>query len=521
MKTRSFVIGNAFRLLNGDKQGTQERLFRRTGFLFWICCLWIGLVLVLSGVRVESAAARTKDSLKQEIGSLTGKTREETALTRQLLQEDKSRLKEKLESLRTSVHKQEALLQERKERFQGLKEREDTMLQGLSKEQQEITTIQGTVRKAAQDIAAQLKESPLGPEFASEQNRYGLLSRSDSQPGIAEIHSLVETCFDYIHASGRVTRYRGGFLTADGRKASGQIVRFGGLTAVYSTADKVGYLQPGPSGELLSAVPGRPSWSVRRSLQAYLNGEQTHLPLDISGGTVFKRLSREKSWKEWIQSGGLLVWPIFAIAGLALVLVLERLFFILRIRSNSDRIMRTITELAAGDNWEACRAYCSKNSKYPSCQVISKLLANMGQGRQVLENGLQEGLFQQIPRLERFLPTLNVLAAIAPLIGLLGTVTGMISTFQVITIFGSGDPKLMAGGISEALITTQLGLLVAVPILFVHHLLDRRADKILGDIEEKGTGFSLLLLKKENQAPGLSPRSVGLKTQTAARQESA
>jgi biopolymer transport protein ExbB len=75
----------------------------------------------------------------------------------------------------------------------------------------------------------------------------------------------------------------------------------------------------------------------------------------------------------------------------------------------------------------------------------------------------------------------------------------MISTFQAITVFGTGEPKVMAGGISEALITTQIGLGVAVPIMFLHHLLDRRVDKIIGEIEEKGAAFSLLVLSRQDQ----------------------
>jgi biopolymer transport protein ExbB len=102
---------------------------------------------------------------------------------------------------------------------------------------------------------------------------------------------------------------------------------------------------------------------------------------------------------------------------------------------------------------------------------------------------------KEMPRLERFLPTLGVLAAIAPLLGLLGTVTGMINTFQVITAVGTGDPRMMSGGISEALLTTQFGLTVAIPIMIIHHFLERRVDKIVGDMEEKGTAFAVTMIK--------------------------
>ena len=106
-----------------------------------------------------------------------------------------------------------------------------------------------------------------------------------------------------------------------------------------------------------------------------------------------------------------------------------------------------------------------------------------------MENGLQEAILGEIPRLERFLSTLAVLASIAPLLGLLGTVTGMINTFQIITFHGTSDPRLMSGGISEALVTTMLGLGVAIPIMLCHSLLSRRVETIIAQLEEKSISF--------------------------------
>ena len=132
-------------------------------------------------------------------------------------------------------------------------------------------------------------------------------------------------------------------------------------------------------------------------------------------------------------------------------------------------------------------------------KILKAGLENVPASREVLENVLQEAILRELPRLERFLPTLSVLAAIAPLLGLLGTVTGMINTFQVIMQFGTSDPRMMSGGISEALITTQLGLVVAIPILIMHHFLERRVDKVIGDMEEKGTALTVTILKNEKQ----------------------
>jgi len=101
-----------------------------------------------------------------------------------------------------------------------------------------------------------------------------------------------------------------------------------------------------------------------------------------------------------------------------------------------------------------------------------------------MENALQEAILNEIPSMERFLSTLGMLAAIAPLLGLLGTVTGMINTFHVINYYGTGDPRMMSGGISEALVTTMLGLSVAIPIMLVHTLLTRKVENTIAQMED-------------------------------------
>jgi len=116
---------------------------------------------------------------------------------------------------------------------------------------------------------------------------------------------------------------------------------------------------------------------------------------------------------------------------------------------------------------------------------------------------LQESILHELPRVERGLSVLAVLGAIAPLLGLLGTVSGMIDTFRVITLFGTGDPKMMSGGISEALITTELGLAVAIPIMLFHTFLSRRVEHIVGEMEEKAVFLTNSIQKQAaDSGPG-------------------
>jgi len=189
------------------------------------------------------------------------------------------------------------------------------------------------------------------------------------------------------------------------------------------------------------------------------------------------------------------MWPILIVGIVAIILGLERMGILLMMGTASDKIMDKIKEMATEGMFDEAREYCSTKKSIPTCVMLGRVMENVGATQEVLDNALQEAMLKQMPKLQRFLPTLAVLAAIAPLLGLLGTVTGMINTFHVITMVGTGDPRMMSGGISEALLTTQFGLIVAVPIMLLHHFLERLVEKIVGDMDAKGIGFAVTLMK--------------------------
>jgi biopolymer transport protein ExbB len=145
--------------------------------------------------------------------------------------------------------------------------------------------------------------------------------------------------------------------------------------------------------------------------------------------------------------------------------------------------------MAADRDWQGCKSICARYTGKPVARVVAAGLEYCHMQREAMENALQEAILREIPPMERFLSTLGMLAAIAPLLGLLGTVTGMIDTFHVITRHGTGDPRMMSGGISEALVTTMLGLSVAIPIMLSHTLLNRAVDKRIGQMEEKAVAL--------------------------------
>jgi biopolymer transport protein ExbB len=176
--------------------------------------------------------------------------------------------------------------------------------------------------------------------------------------------------------------------------------------------------------------------------------------------------------------------PIAAIGILGFLLIIERIVFFVRKRCDADRLLRRIGDLAAEGKWTRAgnRGPLSGKTHW---RVIAAGVDCREMNREDMENALQEAILKEAPATERFLSTLAMLAAIAPLLGLLGTVTGMINLFHMITQYGNSDPRMMSGGISEALLTTMLGLAVAIPLLFGHTLLSRKADRLIEQMEEK------------------------------------
>jgi biopolymer transport protein ExbB len=220
--------------------------------------------------------------------------------------------------------------------------------------------------------------------------------------------------------------------------------------------------------------------------------------VDPSTGSALEHVAYRSTFLGKIKKGGILIWPILAIGLIALLLICERLIFLHKVHTNTDRLMGQVNELAIQGNWAQCHKILIKGKDSPVYNVLRAGLGAIHESRETLESVLNEAILKELPRLERFLPLLSVMAAVAPLLGLLGTVTGMIKTFQVISLYGTGNPRLMAGGISEALVTTMLGLAVAIPVMLAHAFLRRRIEHIAGDMEEKALTLSNIICRESD-----------------------
>lgn len=187
---------------------------------------------------------------------------------------------------------------------------------------------------------------------------------------------------------------------------------------------------------------------------------------------------------ELIKAGGWLMWPIMACSIVAMAIVLERLWAYRSSKVVPGGLLPQIWQ--AEQSQQIDGSYLSDlRAHSPLGRILAAGLANRRKSREVMKEAIEEEGHQVVHELERYLNTLGTIAAITPLLGLLGTVIGMIKVFTAITDAGVGNPAVLAGGISEALITTAAGLSVAIPALMFHRYLSGRVDKLVVQMEEQ------------------------------------
>jgi biopolymer transport protein ExbB len=449
-----------------------------------------GLCLAL-GLLLSAAPAGAAD-----FGRAAEETARELAQARAEAAEAKGRqaarlagLEAELASLREEAAAEEAGLERARQELTRTAEEKQRLRRRLREEQGELEELAGLVRASARELLSLSEAAPFTafhPRRLEELKGY---LNQERFPGLADITRLTELYFAFLADTGRVHHRRHRVVAADGGRAEAEVAVLGFFTALYRHGGEVGFLTLGPATGRLLAVGGEPPWGVRRAAAAYLDGESPAPPLDLSGGAALRHLARRETAWERLLSGGPLVWPILLVGLVSLVLVVERLVFLRRVRANTDQVMGRVNRMVQAGDIAAARETAQAQPGRPTTNVIKAGLELAGSPPEVVEAGLSEAMLRELPRLERFLTALKVMAAVAPLLGLLGTVTGMINTFQVITTHGAGDPRLMAGGISEALVTTQLGLAVAIPVLVAASLLGRRAQRLASDMEEKAVAL--------------------------------
>ena len=228
--------------------------------------------------------------------------------------------------------------------------------------------------------------------------------------------------------------------------------------------------------------------SFARDIRDFAGGKKSSLPADISSGAVFSAEKNARSIAEEISLGGIWMYPILLLGFLSALVFLIKLAYFLRVRRAPEGVAGKIKQaLSKGD--ESAALGIASASGFPYSRLLTDLIESRNLSQAALEEVSYESMLSAGEKLFSGLSVLSVSAAVAPLLGLLGTVTGIIKTFGDLSFSGAGQAEFISAGISEALITTEYGLVVAIPSYVAHAIFSRRAKSVLSDMEKIASSY--------------------------------
>jgi biopolymer transport protein ExbB len=360
----------------------------------------------------------------------------------------------------------------------ALAEREELMTQRLGT----LGELFGVVRQVAGDGSSVLYNSLISAQYPKRDEFFAELGKSKALPSMAELERLWIEIQREMTESGKVVRFQTTIVDADGTAKQAEVVRIGGFVAVsdgrYLTylpsVGRLGVLARQPPGDLVGLAKG---------LQDATSGH-ARAAVDPSRGVLLSMIVQRPSVLERIEKGEAVGYVIIAVGVIGAVLALYQGLYLMR---TSRAVRRQLAQLDR------------PSSDNPLGRVLTAVQADpdtIEEDAEVVELRVSEAVLREVPKLERFQSFLRLAVAAGPLLGLVGTVIGMIITFQSITESGSSDPRLMANGIGQAMIATVLGLGIAVPLLFVNAGLASMSRHVVQILDEQSTGMLAASLER-------------------------
>lgn len=445
-----------------------------------------GLILVFGCGLLNAAPASSLEELLNLVRqSKIQESKANKERERQFLA-DKQKQKQLLRDARAAYKKEQARSKKLNSQFDNNEKLLTELEEKLHQKMGSLGELFGVVKQVAGDAKATFDNSLVSSQIPNRQAIVEPIATNKALPSIAQLEDLWFALQQEMTESGRVVKYNTKVISAGGQEQQRQVTRVGTFNAV--SGGKFLKWEPFTAELLeLSRQPASRHLERAANLEASSSGVVA-MTIDPSRGSILSLLVQAPDLSERIQQGRLVGYVIIVLLGVGLVIVLERFTYLTLVGAKIRAQLKS----------------AKPNVKNPLGRVLAIYSQNKKVDIETLELKIDEAIIKDVPKLQRGLPTIKILAAIAPLLGLLGTVTGMIETFQSITLFGTGDPKLMAGGISQALVTTVLGLIAAIPLVFLHSALASKSKRIVNILEEQSAGIIAAHAEKErNNAPAV------------------
>ena len=420
-------------------------------------------------------------------------------LLRKVLQEreyQNKELKEREKTFQTKRNQQKNLLTEAEKELKRENQINNRLTVEFNKNEKDLVVLEnelalamgifgelfGVVKQVSGDLRGVVEKSLVSADHPHRLKVIDAIAQSKKQPGIEDLRKLWFEIQREMTETGKVVRFEADVVSLSGQKTTKPVVRVGAFNLISGGR----YLKYHDSTGQIVELGRQPAPRFVRTLKGLENTQgnaYTTVAIDPSGGSLLDILLRVPGFWERIQDGGLMGYLIICVLLFGLALAGERFFVLNRERK------KMLWQLKHLNTPEAHN---------PVGQILLSYSKNKHLKPEALDMKLSEVTLRTLPRWERGVGLIKVFAALAPLMGLLGTVVGMIMTFQAITLFGAGDPKAMAGGISQALVTTMLGLYCAIPLLLCHTFVNSRLQFLIHTLEAK---TSSLLAEKHTDPP--------------------
>lgn len=347
-------------------------------------------------------------------------------------------------------------------------------VEALDKRLGELKELFGVLQQVSGDTLSKFQTSVISaqiPDRGEFLNEFAQSMGSSSK--LASIEEIERLWFELqreMTQSGKIHTFNREIVLANGARKTADVTRIGGFNLV-ANGKYLEYIdETGTVAELIR----QPANRYLSTVNALTSSKETSaFALDPTGGSILSLLVQAPDLRERVEQGGVVGYIILAIGAVGLLIALVRFINLVSVGAKVNRQLKS--DEASSDN--------------PLGRVMQVKDNNPNLDTETLELKLSESILRELPKLSSMLTLIKIISVVAPLIGLLGTVTGMINTFQAITLFGTGDPKLMAGGISQALVTTVLGLVVAIPMVFLFAYLNSRSKNIINILQQESTGI--------------------------------
>lgn len=431
-----------------------------------------GVFLLLWSVVVTAETPQTLDQLLKQVRQINNREAVENRQREKQFLDAKNEQQRLLEVAKKEKKAAEKLSIDLKSRFDKREKELVELEERLREKAGVLGEMFGVARQSAGDLSANLQDSLVSAQYPGRQEALDQIANRKDLPTIDQLERLWFSLQQEMTESGKAVSFKAQVMGEDGVEKEKTVHRLGAFN-IFSEGRYLKYLsETGRLVELERQPPGR-----YLGLAGQLDTpeeKQVQIAIDPTRGALLGMLVQAPDVVERVQQGGLIGYVIIAIGLAGLMLALVRLVYLQRVGSQVSGQLNDVSKPDQNNPLGRVLAVPQQLEKYDM---------------ETLESLLDEAILRETPKLESGQSLLKLFAAVAPLLGLLGTVTGMIATFQSISLFGTGDPKLMASGISQALVTTMLGLIAAVPLLFMHALVANRSKALVQILDEQSAGL--------------------------------